>query len=124
MKNKDCGKIACAKKTSIGGQALIEGIMRRGPKMTAMAVRNPDGDIVLEKWETKGTNRSKFFKLPLIRGVFGFIDSMRFGYKCLMRSAEIAGLEDEEPSKPKKKKKEDPEEAVETVVLTDATEKA
>ena len=101
MKNKDCEKIACAKKTSIGGQALIEGIMMRGPKMTAMAVRNPEGEIVLEKWETKGTNRAKFFKLPLIRGVFGFIDSMRFGYKCLMRSAEIAGLEEEVPKKEK-----------------------
>ncbi len=106
MKNKDCEKISCAKKTSIGGQALIEGIMMRGPKMTAMAVRNPEGEIVLEKWETKGTNRAKFFKLPLIRGVFGFIDSMRFGYKCLMRSAEIAGLEDEEPSNKKKKETE------------------
>ena len=105
MKNKDCEKIACAKKTSIGGQALIEGIMMRGPKMTAMAVRNPDGDIVLEKWETKGTDRAKIFKLPLIRGVFGFIDSMRFGYKCLMRSAEIAGIEEESPKKEKTKGK-------------------
>ena len=105
MKNKDCEKIACAKRTSIGGQALIEGIMMRGPKMTAMAVRDPDGEIVLEKWETKGTNRAKFFKLPLIRGVFGFIDSMRFGYKCLMRSAEIAGIEEESPKKEKTKDK-------------------
>ena len=122
MKNKDCDKIACAKKTSIGGQALIEGIMMRGPKMTAMAVRNPEGEIVLEKWETKGTNRSKFFKLPLIRGVFGFIDSMRFGYKCLMRSAEIAGLDDEEPTKKKNKKaeKEEVSEANEAIDDTSA----
>lgn len=122
MKNKDCEKMSCAKKTSIGGQALIEGIMMRGPKMTAMAVRNPEGEIVLEKWETKGTNRAKFFKLPLIRGVFGFIDSMRFGYKCLMRSAEIAGLEDEEPSKKKKVKKEEASEATETVAETPSVE--
>lgn len=122
MKNKDCEKTFCAKKTSIGGQALIEGIMMRGPKMTAMAVRNPEGEIVLEKWETKGTNRAKFFKLPLIRGVFGFIDSMRFGYKCLMRSAEIAGLEDEEPSKKKKVEKEEASEATETVAETPSVE--
>ena len=122
MKNKDCEKTSCAKKTSIGGQALIEGIMMRGPKMTAMAVRNPEGEIVLEKWETKGTNRAKFFKLPLIRGVFGFIDSMRFGYKCLMRSAEIAGLEDEEPSKKKKAEKEEASEATETVAETPSVE--
>lgn len=124
VKNKDCEKTSCAKKTSIGGQALIEGIMMRGPKMTAMAVRNPEGEIVLEKWETKGTNRAKFFKLPLIRGVFGFIDSMRFGYKCLMRSAEIAGLEDEEPSKKKKKgsEKKDITESTETVTEIPAVE--
>jgi uncharacterized protein YqhQ len=124
VKNKDCEKTACSKKTSIGGQALIEGIMMRGPKMTAMAVRNPEGEIVLEKWETKGTNRSKFFKLPLIRGVFGFIDSMCFGYKCLMRSAEIAGLEDEEPTKKKKQEseKEEMTESTETVAEMPAVE--
>ncbi len=87
------------KKTSIGGQALIEGIMMRGPEVSAMAVRNPEGEIVLEKWETTATFKGKFFKLPIIRGIFNFIDSMRSGYKCLMRSAEIAGLEEEEPSK-------------------------
>ncbi len=88
-----------AKKTSIGGQALIEGIMMRGPEMSAMAVRNPEGEIVLEKWATTAAFKGKFFKLPIIRGIFNFIDSMRSGYKCLMRSAEIAGLEEEEPSK-------------------------
>lgn len=84
------------KKTSIGGQALIEGIMMRGPKHTAMAVRNPEGEIVIEKWETQSTVRGRFFKLPFIRGIFNFIDSMKFGYKCLMRSAEIAGFEEAE----------------------------
>lgn len=84
------------KKTSIGGQALIEGIMMRGPQKTAMAVRDTDGQIVLEKWDTQTTAKSKFFKLPVIRGVVGYIDSMVFGYKCLMRSAEISGLEEAE----------------------------
>ncbi len=91
---KSCEQMSCAKKTSIGGQALIEGIMMRGPKKTAMAVRNPEGEIVLEQWETKSVTQAKITKLPLIRGVFGFINSMVFGYKCLMRSAEIAGLEE------------------------------
>ena len=95
-----------AKKTSIGGQALIEGIMMRGPKKTAMAVRNPEGEIVLEQWETQTTAKAKIWKLPIIRGVFGFIDSMRFGYKCLMRSAEISGLDDlEEEAKLEKARK-------------------
>lgn len=87
------------KKTSIGGQALIEGIMMRGPKITAMAVRNPQNEIILEKWETQTSGKSKIRKMPIIRGVFNFIDSMLFGYKCLMRSAEIAGLEEEKPEK-------------------------
>lgn len=94
-----CG--GCAKKTSIGGQALIEGIMMRGPEYSAMAVRNPEGEIVLEKWETKAKFKGKFFKLPFIRGLFNFIDSMGSGYKCLMRSAEIAGFEDEAPKEKK-----------------------
>ncbi len=90
-------------KTSIGGQALIEGVMMRGPKTTAMAVRNPEGEIVLEKWPTPGNNRHKLFKMPFIRGIFNMVDSLRFGYKCLMRSAEIAGLEEETKDKPQGK---------------------
>lgn len=89
------------KKTSIGGQALIEGIMMRGPEKTAMAVRNTDGEIVMEVFPTAGKKRASFLKLPFIRGIFNFIDSMSVGYRCLMRSAELAGL-DEEPEKPKK----------------------
>ena len=102
-----CDKIACAKKTSIGGQALIEGIMMRGPKMSAMAVRNTKGEIVLEKNEISSSNRPKIFKLPIIRGVFNFVDSMRIGYKCLMRSAEISGLDEieEELAREKEAKK-------------------
>ncbi len=94
----------CAKKTSIGGQALIEGIMMRGPQITAMAVRHVSGEIVVEEWETKGLNKPKWMTLPFIRGIFNFIDSLRYGYTCLMRSAELSGLEDEAP-----KKEEDPE---------------
>ena len=83
-------------KTSIGGQALIEGVMMRGPRTTAMAVWNPQEELVLEKWPTPGQDKNKILKLPFIRGIFNMIDSLRFGYKCLMRSAEIAGFEEEE----------------------------
>ena len=86
----------CAKKTSIGGQALMEGIMMRGPETTAMAVRNTQGEIVLEKFPTETKKRAKFFKLPIIRGLFNYVDSMAMGMKCLMRSAEISGLEEAE----------------------------
>ena len=105
--NEQAEKIACAKKTSIGGQALIEGIMMRGPKMSAMAVRNTSGEIVLEKEEISTSSRPKIFKLPIIRGVFNFVDSMRIGYKCLMRSAEISGLDEleEEMAREKEAKK-------------------
>lgn len=101
-------RIACARKTSIGGQALLEGIMMRGPKMSAMAVRKPDGEIVLEKWETSSKKPPKILKFPIIRGVYGFISSMKIGYKALMRSAELAGLDEieEEMAREKAAKKE------------------
>ena len=95
------------KKTSIGGQALLEGIMMRGPKVTAMAVRNPQGEIVLEEEPTRGQTRPKICRLPIIRGVFGMIDSLVGGYKYLMRSAEICGAdaEEEEKARAKREKK-------------------
>ena len=92
--SKDTNNACPMKKTSIGGQALMEGIMMRGPKTTAMAVRNPKGEIVLETFPTAGKQRPAICRWPIIRGVIGFIDSMTFGYKCLMRSAEISGLEE------------------------------
>ncbi len=96
---------ACRRKTSIGGQALMEGIMMRGPKNTAMAVRNTQGEIVIEEFPTTGAKRPAICRLPVIRGIFGYIDSMTLGYKCLMRSAELSGLEDVIEESPKKKKK-------------------
>lgn len=103
LKQKETGA-ACARKTSIGGQALIEGIMMRGPKKSAMAVRNTKGEIVTEEFETKGKNRPKICKLPIIRGIFGYIDSMSVGYKCLMRSAELSGLGEVEDENGKEQK--------------------
>ena len=83
------------KKTSIGGQALIEGVMMRGPERTAMAVRHVSGEIKMEEWDTPKGNLPAICKWPIIRGLFGMIDSLRFGYKCLMRSAELSGIEEE-----------------------------
>ena len=119
MSKKEKKQACPAKKASIGGQALLEGIMMRGPQTSAMAVRNPEGEIVLEVWDNKISNRPKLFKLPVIRGVFNFVDSMVMGYKCLMRSAAIAGLEEEEPKpkkEKKKKRKQQPEAPAETVM--------
>lgn len=98
----------CRKKTSIGGQALLEGIMMRGPQITAMAVRNPQGEIILEKEETSVSKAPKIFKIPIFRGVYNMVLSLKLGYKYLMRSAEISGLdevtEDENKTEEQKKK--------------------
>ncbi len=86
----------CAnKKTSIGGQALMEGVMMRGPKRTAMAVRHVSGEIVTEEWDDNLNERPRIWKWFLLRGLYGMVDSLRVGYKCLMRSVELAGLEEE-----------------------------
>jgi len=87
------------KKTSIGGQALIEGVMMRGPHISAMAVRKPDQTIHLKTWDTGG--KKWYHHVPLLRGVLNFITMLVVGYRCLMESAEIAGMADaeEEPSK-------------------------
>ena len=87
------------KKTSIGGQALIEGIMMRGPILSSMATRMPDGSIDVETWNTYKEKIHWTRKAPFIRGIFNMVDSMVVGYGCLMKSAEKAGVEDEEPSK-------------------------
>ena len=82
-------------KTSVGGQALIEGIMMQGPKGMATAVRKPDGEILTEYHEVKHIkDKCKFLGLPVIRGVVNFVESMIMGYKTLMYSAEISGMED------------------------------
>lgn len=83
--------------TSIGGSALIEGIMMRGPKKSTVAVRMADGGIYTEDVKIKFLSEKKFWKIPFIRGVSGMIDSMRLSYKSLMISADKAmeGAEDE-----------------------------
>ena len=83
------------KATTIGGQALIEGIMMKGPESTALAVRKPDKTIHLEYInENRLAKKHKIFSLPVIRGVVTFIESMITGYNCLMKSAEISGMAD------------------------------
>lgn len=88
--------------TSIGGQALLEGILMRGPQQTSIAVRLPSGEVETEYMETHFLkDRWKIFRFPFLRGIASLIDSMRMGYKALMISAEKSGLEEEEgePSK-------------------------
>lgn len=88
----------CARKTSVGGQALIEGIMMNGPKGSTIAVRKTDGTIVTENQDFKHIkDKVKFLGVPFIRGIVNYVETMIFGYKCLMRSADLSGqLEAEE----------------------------
>ena len=88
------------KKTSIGGQALIEGIMMRGPVTSAMAVRLPDGTIDTETWPTNKSGTTPWYKKAyFIRGIFNMVDTLKTGFGCLMKSADKAGIEEEEPTK-------------------------
>lgn len=83
------------KYTAIGGQALIEGIMMKSPEKTAMGVRIPDGTIDITYFEGKSIREKyKILKLPIIRGVVGFVESMVQGYKALMLSADKSGFTD------------------------------
>ncbi len=84
------------KKTTIGGQAVIEGVMMRGKEMYALAVRDLDGNIQVEQHEINKKLNNKFFKLPFIRGIIAFIESMFLGVKIMTRAVEMAGLEEEE----------------------------
>lgn len=92
------------KMTSIGGQAVIEGVMMRGPHKIATAVRKPDGEIIIDEKENKSLG--KIAKFPIIRGVIAFISSMVIGVKSLMFSAKFYDVEDENKKEQKKETKE------------------
>ncbi len=88
-------------KTTIGGQALIEGIMMRGPKKDAIVIRGKDG-LNIEVKERKINPPKSFKSWPFFRGIFTFVDSQVVGTKALMHSADLAPEEygaDEQPSK-------------------------
>jgi uncharacterized protein YqhQ len=81
---------------SYGGQALIEGVMMRGKSNVAMAVRAPDGEIVVYQEELPTLYRSKWMKTPFIRGVVALWDSMGLGMRMLTKSANISSGEEEQ----------------------------
>lgn len=86
------------KYSGIGGQAVMEGVMMKNRDTYAVAVRKSDGEIIVEKKEYKGIfNDSAFVKLPLVRGVVNFIDSLVLGMRSLMYSASF--FEEEEDAK-------------------------
>lgn len=109
------------KSSNIGGQAVLEGIMMKNGSDYAVAVRKPDGEIEIQKGEYKSIIKwEKLTKIPFVRGVFNFIDSMVLGMKTLMFSASF--WEDEEGevvvlTEAEAKKKEKQEELMMTVTM-------
>ena len=89
------------KPKAVGGQAVIEGVMMKGAEDIAIAVRKPDGEIVVKKEKLK-SNRKKISKIPIIRGMFTFVDSMVLGVNALLYSAEFVDVEEEEKKKASK----------------------
>ena len=91
-KNKNC--------TSIGGQAVLEGIMMRGRSAMATAVRDPEGKIQIESERlTPPEKKSRVSRWPFFRGVVNFVRSLIDGNRILMRSADVAAGDDEEQTK-------------------------
>lgn len=86
------------KPKAVGGQAVIEGVMMKGAEDVAVAVRKPDGEIAVNKEKLKG-NRKVISRIPVIRGMYAFIDSMVLGVKALMYSAEFMEEEEKEENK-------------------------
>ncbi|MDU2063820.1 MAG: DUF1385 domain-containing protein [Sporomusaceae bacterium] len=83
-------------KVYIGGQAVIEGVMMRGPKHIATAVREPGGTIVIDKSPlTSIMDRYPILKKPMLRGVVALVESLVYGLKSLSYSAQAAGEEEE-----------------------------
>ena len=88
------------RRCDVGGQAVIEGVMMRGKKGVATAVRKEDGEIVVKYEETLPfVKRHPKLNIPLIRGIFVLIDSLIEGIKALNYSSEFFIDDDEEPSK-------------------------
>ncbi len=89
--------------TSIGGSAIMEGVMMRGPKDIASAVRKPDGEIVIDKRPISSlVTKYHVNKIPIIRGVFAFFDSLICSMRALMWSAEFFDIEDDSDQEPSK----------------------
>lgn len=112
-----------AKYTAIGGQALIEGILMRSSEKTALAVRLPNKDIDVSYMDVKSLrDKYKILRLPVIRGVIAFAESLIQGYKAMMISAEKSGFTDiEEGEKKDTEKKEDSKSALINTVMVIGT---
>ncbi|MEE1315459.1 MAG: DUF1385 domain-containing protein [Faecalimonas sp.] len=109
------------KSSNIGGQAVLEGIMMRNGAKYAVAVRKPDGEIEVQRAEYRSAIKwQKLTKIPFVRGVFNFVDSLVLGMKTLTYSASFFEDEEEEElvlSAEEAKKKEKQEELILTITM-------
>ena len=88
------------KSSGIGGQAVLEGVMMKNKNRYAVAVRKPDGEIAVEKGECNSiTEKHKMLRLPIIRGVVNFVESLVLGVKMLTSSAAYFDDVEEQPGK-------------------------
>lgn len=91
-------KKAC-KSSGIGGQAVLEGIMMKNQEVYSIGVRKPDGEIEVNLSTHEGIGNKKLKKIPIIRGVINFVDSLVLGMRCLTFSASFYDEEENQPSK-------------------------
>jgi len=92
--NKD--NLSCRLGT-VGGQAVIEGVMMKSKDLVALSIRGTDGNISTEVKPFKSIrNKFKFLNIPIIRGIVNFVETMILSFKTLSRSADMLGIEEEE----------------------------
>ena len=100
------------KSSNIGGQAVMEGVMMMNKDRYSVAVRRPDGEIEVKVEQHKPLTKHKgLLKVPILRGVFSFADSMIVGMSSLMYSASFYEDEEEEKKKPATKEEEEQQKA-------------
>lgn len=99
--NQQTGAGSCpAKKTTIGGQAIIEGIVMKGPRKSCTVVRKADDDLVIREQSAKPlAEKHRFFALPLVRGVVTFVVALMDGMEAIDYSSQFLEDENEEPSR-------------------------
>ncbi len=90
-------KTCCDRLGSTGGQAVLEGVMMKSKDKIALSVRDTNGKIRTEVKDSKPlASKNKFFRIPIIRGIVGFVDSMILSFTTLSRSADMLGIDEEE----------------------------
>ena len=92
-------RMSTTRYSGIGGQAVLEGIMMKNQDVYSVGVRKPDGEIEVHLSTYEGIGNKKLKRLPIVRGVISFVDSLVLGMKCLTFSASFYDEEETQPSK-------------------------